>query len=70
MQNHGQFRFTMRIRNPLMCRFANRPLWPLAVMMLRIPIVITKGHPFQAYGCIRAGFAAFRHGRYTAVYIV
>ena len=47
MQIHGQFRVRMRIANQLMCRFANQQLWPLAVLMLRIPLVITTGHPFQ-----------------------
>ena len=70
MQNRSQFRVRMRIRNQLRCRSANQQVWLLAVMMLRIPIVITKGHPFQAYGCIHAGFTAFGNGRYTAVYLV
>jgi hypothetical protein len=47
MRNPPQFRVRMRSRNQLRSRFANHQLWPPAVMMLRIPIVITTGHPFQ-----------------------
>ena len=47
MRDSLEFRVRLRITNRLMCRFANRQLWPLAVLMLRIPRVITTGHPFQ-----------------------
>jgi len=30
-----------------MWRFGDQRLWPQAVLILRIPRVITKGHPFQ-----------------------
>jgi hypothetical protein len=67
MQNHGQFRVRMRIRNQLVCRFANRQLWPLAVMMLRIPIVITRGHPLQVNSGKHAESIRFYVAPFTAV---
>jgi hypothetical protein len=47
MRDCLEFRVRIYITNQLRCRFANQQLWPLAVLMLRIPRVITKGHPFQ-----------------------
>lgn len=46
-----------------MCRFANWPLWPLAVTVLRTGLIFTKGHPFQGPGgglCEFIGVFQFR----------
>lgn len=50
--------------------FEEQQLRTLEETVLRTGCIFTKGHPFQAYGCIHAGFTTFRHGRYTAVYTV
>jgi hypothetical protein len=64
MRNRIQFRVRMRIINQLMCRFANRQLWPLAVTVLRTGLITTTGHPFQGYGgilCENIGVSLLRY---------
>jgi hypothetical protein len=68
MQDNSQFRVRIHITNRLMCRFANRQLWPLAVLMLRIPRVMTTGHPFQGYSGIPCANIGFFECGYPARY--
>jgi hypothetical protein len=42
-------------------------LWPLAVLMLRIPRVITTGHPLQVNSGKHAGLIRLREAMFTSV---
>jgi hypothetical protein len=46
---------------PAIFRSAKRQLWPLVVMMLRIPIAITRGHPLQVHAGVLAVLRPFLH---------
>jgi hypothetical protein len=67
MQKESQFRCGIRTRNQFGKRIAQWLWWPLAVTMLRIGCIFTRGHPLQVYAGELIHRPAFSYFLFTCV---